>query len=80
VRQPLTPHIRLGLEGLIEFKKDVHKFDPEEYSISLPTAKGDVVVSVFDKVTVAISIVKDKATQRAKVKMELIKPVASATL
>jgi exosome complex exonuclease DIS3/RRP44 len=46
----------------------------------LPTAKGDVVVSVFDKVTVAISIVKDKATQRAKVKMELIKPVASATL
>ncbi|GHJ89926.1 hypothetical protein NliqN6_6328 [Naganishia liquefaciens] len=71
---------QLGLEGLIEFKKDVHTFDPEDYSISLPTDKGDVVVSVFDKVRVAISIVKDKSTHRAKVKMEMIKPVASATL
>jgi exosome complex exonuclease DIS3/RRP44 len=71
---------RLGLEGLIEFKKDVHKFDPEEYAIALPTEKGEVVVSVFDKVKVAISIEKDKSTQRAKVKMELVKPVSSASL
>lgn len=71
---------RLGLEGLIEFKKDVHTFDPEDYAITLPTENGNVTVSVFDKVSVAISIEKDKSTQRAKVKMELVKPVNSSSL
>ncbi|KAJ9101817.1 hypothetical protein QFC21_003156 [Naganishia friedmannii] len=70
----------LGLEGLIEFKKDIHTFDPEDYAITLPTDKGDVTVSVFDKVSVSISIEKDKSTQRAKVKMELVKPVNSSSL
>lgn len=74
--------LRLGLEGLITFKKDSHSFDPENYSISIPKADGtgDVTVSVFDKITVEVGIEKDPNTQRGKVKMVMLDPVNSSNL
>lgn len=71
---------RLGLEGLITFKKDTHSFDAENYTISLPSAKGEVTVGVFDKVTVEVGIEKDPNTQRGKVVMRLVEPVNSEGL
>jgi exosome complex exonuclease DIS3/RRP44 len=80
---------RLGLEGLVTFKKDQHTFDPEQYSMTLPpsaTAPGvaapaeGITLAVFDKVTVSISVVKDKNTQRGKVQMKLVHPVSSEGL
>jgi exosome complex exonuclease DIS3/RRP44 len=72
---------RLGLEGLITFKKDTHDFDPEEYTISVPTPKGSkAVIGVFDKVTVDVGIEKDPNTQRGKVVMRLVEPVSSINL
>jgi exosome complex exonuclease DIS3/RRP44 len=61
------------------FKKDTHVFDAENYTITLPRAggKGEVVVGVFDKVKVEVSIEKDVNTQRGKVKMVLVEPVHS---
>lgn len=61
---------RLGIEGLITFSKDTHTFDAENYTISVPGPSGhDVVISVFDKIEVEVSIEKDKNTQRGKVKV-----------
>lgn len=73
---------KLGLEGLITFKKDSHAFDPENYSISIPRADdaGQVTVSVFDKITVEVGIEKDPNTQRGKVKMVMLEPVNSGNL
>jgi exosome complex exonuclease DIS3/RRP44 len=72
----------LGLEGLITFRKDSHSFDPENYSISVPRAdgKGEVTVSVFDKIKVEVGIEKDPNTQRGKVKMVMLEPVNSSVL
>ncbi|GFZ46672.1 Chromosome disjunction protein 3 [Saitozyma sp. JCM 24511] len=70
----------LGLEGLITFTKDTHTFDPENYSIAIPSPKGDVAVAVFDKVVVEITVEKDANTQRGKVKMVLVEPVSSVGL
>ncbi|KIJ51340.1 hypothetical protein M422DRAFT_776615 [Sphaerobolus stellatus SS14] len=68
---------KLGIEGLVTFKKET-KFDPDLYNMNIPTPDGkEVTVSVFDKVTVSISVEKDKNTQRGKVKMALLKPVDS---
>jgi exosome complex exonuclease DIS3/RRP44 len=73
--------VRLGLEGLITFKKDTHTFDPEDYSITIPQAGGKgVKVSVFDAITVEVSIEKDPNTQRGKVKMVMVKPISSEGL
>ncbi|WVQ84127.1 hypothetical protein IAT38_006274 [Cryptococcus sp. DSM 104549] len=72
---------KLGLEGLITFTKDTHNYDAENYTISIPTPDGkEVQVSVFDKITVDVSIEKDKNTQRGKVKMVMVSPVASEVL
>ncbi|KAK6903838.1 hypothetical protein I203_107346 [Kwoniella mangroviensis CBS 8507] len=71
---------KLGLEGLITFKKDLHTFDPENYTIKIPSKKGEISVSVFDKITVDISIEKDQNTQRGKVKMVMVGPVSSEDL
>jgi len=76
----LTTCNRLGIEGLVTFKKET-KFDPDLYNITIPGADcKDVTISVFDKVTVSISVEKDRNTQRGKVKMTLVKPVDSKGL
>jgi exosome complex exonuclease DIS3/RRP44 len=76
----LTPR-RLGLEGLITFKKDTHEYDAESYTISVPTSSGSsAVIGVFDKVIVEVGIEKDQNTQRGKVRMVLVEPVSSVGL
>lgn len=71
---------RLGIEGLVTFKRET-KFDPDQYSITVPSHDGrDVTLAVFDKVTVNISVEKDKNTQRGRVKITLVKPVDSKEL
>ena len=72
---------RLGLEGLITFSKDQHNYDPENYTISIPSPSGEeVTIGVFDKITVEVSVEKDKNTQRGKVKMIMVAPVSSEGL
>jgi exosome complex exonuclease DIS3/RRP44 len=77
--------IRLGLEGLVTFKKEV-KFDPEAYSVFLPVSVSGVggekeaKISVFDKVKVRIVVEQDKNTLRGKVKMILVSPVDSTNM
>lgn len=66
---------RLGIEGLIRFKKDV-EFDAENYVIELLGSQ----VAVFDKVRVRIEVEKDRNTQRGKVKMSLVGPVDTSSL
>ncbi|TFY71746.1 hypothetical protein EVG20_g1249 [Dentipellis fragilis] len=73
---------KLGIEGLVMFKRDV-QFDAEEYTVTVPasaTNAKDVKISVFDQVTVNIEVEKDKNTQRGKVKMTLIHPIDSRAL
>jgi exosome complex exonuclease DIS3/RRP44 len=66
---------------LITFNKETHTFDAENYSLSLPTPSGGRVdVAVFDKVTVGVTVEKDKNTQRGKVVMRLVGPVDSDDL
>ena len=61
------------------FKRE-SKFDAENYTITVPGAKKDVKISVFDQVVVQIEVEKDKNTQRGKVKMTLLEPVDSSAL
>jgi exosome complex exonuclease DIS3/RRP44 len=76
----LTCSHRLGIEGLVTFKRET-KFDPDQYTIAVPSHDDkDVTVAVFDKVTVSVSVEKDKNTQRGRVKMTLVKPVDSRAL
>jgi exosome complex exonuclease DIS3/RRP44 len=71
---------RLGIEGLVTFKRET-KFDPDEYTITIPAHDGtEVTVAVFDKVTVSISVEKDKNTQRGRVRMTLVEPVDARDL
>ncbi|KAJ3733858.1 hypothetical protein DFJ43DRAFT_1067052 [Lentinula guzmanii] len=70
---------KLGIEGLVTFKRDT-QFDAENYTITVPGAKEDVKISVFEKVIVRIEVEKDKNTQRGKVKMTLVEPVDSSAL
>lgn len=55
------------------------KFDPENYSIIVPSpdGKGEAQLSVFDQVRVEIGVEKDKNTQRGKVSMKLVAGPAS---
>ena len=69
---------RLGIEGLVLFKRET-KFDPENYCISIP-GETETSIAVFDKVTVNITVEKDKNTQRGSVKMTLIHPIDSRAL
>ncbi|WWC59353.1 uncharacterized protein I303_101905 [Kwoniella dejecticola CBS 10117] len=80
---------KLGLEGLITFQKDTHTFDPDNYTINVPAPSGTgtangigqmIGISVFDKITVDISIEKNQNTQRGKVKMVMVGPVNSENL
>lgn len=64
------------------FKRET-QFDADNYTITIPSAGTggkDVEIAVFDKVTVAIEVEKDKNTQRGRVKMTLVKPVDSSAL
>ena len=67
--------IRLGIEGLVMFKKDM-QFDADNYTITV----GETTIAVFDKVTVRIEVEKDKNTQRGRVKMTLVRPIDSRAL
>jgi exosome complex exonuclease DIS3/RRP44 len=58
------------------FKKDM-EFDPNAYTVTLPSPQGPVTVAVFDKVQVNITVETDKNTQRGKVHMTLAPPVDS---
>jgi len=77
--------IRLGLEGLVTFRKEV-KFDSEAYSVFLPVSvsgvggENEAKISVFDKVKVRIVVEQDKNTLRGKVKMILVSPVDSTNM
>ena len=73
--------IRFGLEGLVTFKRE-NTYDAETYEISVPKEvgrpeAGHVKIGVFDKVTVEITVEKDKHSQRGRVKMFLVDPVDS---
>lgn len=62
------------------FKKEI-KFDAENYTITVPSPTGgEVTIGVFDKVTVDITVEKDKNTQRGTVKMALVSPINSSGL
>jgi exosome complex exonuclease DIS3/RRP44 len=63
------------------FKREV-QFNQEEYTVTVPggVQKKEVQLSVFDKVTVSITVEKDQTTQRGKVKMVLVEPVNSEDL
>ena len=80
-----TLFCRLGLEGLVTFKRDV-QFDADNYTIMVPPSGGaienaaPVAISVFDKVKVRIEVEKDKNTQRGRVRMTLVSPVDSKGL
>lgn len=77
---------RLGIEGLVMFKRDITQFDADNYTVTIPgsstaVADGrDVTISVFDKVVVNIEVEKDKNTQKGKVKMTLVHPIDSRAL
>jgi len=66
---------KLGIEGLVMFKKDM-QFDADNYTITV----GETTIAVFDKVTVRVEVEKDKNTQRGRVKMTLVHPIDSRTL
>jgi exosome complex exonuclease DIS3/RRP44 len=72
---------RLGIEGLVMFKRDT-QFDAENYTIMVPSTPSTTTIAVFDKVKVWIEVEKDKNTQRGRVKMtfKLIHPVDSRNL
>ena len=62
------------------FKRET-KFDAENYTISIPSISDkDVQIAIFDKVTVRITVEKDRNTQRGTVKMALVRPIDSKGL
>ncbi|KAJ7071550.1 hypothetical protein C8F01DRAFT_1111006 [Mycena amicta] len=77
---------KLGIEGMVFFKRDLTEFDAENYCVTIPgssaavTGNKDVVISVFDKVVVNIEVETDKNTQKGKVKMTLVHPIDSHAL
>ncbi|KAK7064735.1 exosome complex exonuclease dis3 [Favolaschia claudopus] len=77
---------KLGIEGLVMFKRDITQFDADNYTVTIPASSKavpgnkDVTISVFDKVVVKIEVEKDKNTQKGKVKMTLVHPIDSRAL
>ncbi|KAJ7748468.1 hypothetical protein DFH07DRAFT_829791 [Mycena maculata] len=77
---------KLGIEGLVMFKRDLTQFDADNYTVTIPgsstavSGDDDVTISVFDKVVVNIEVEKDKNTQKGKVKMTLVHPIDSRAL
>ncbi|KAF7340136.1 Exosome complex exonuclease dis3 [Mycena venus] len=77
---------KLGIEGMVMFKRDITQFDADNYTVTIPgtstavPGNDDVMISVFDKVVVNIEVEKDKNTQKGKVKMTLVHPIDSRAL
>ncbi|KAJ7037505.1 hypothetical protein C8F04DRAFT_1092687 [Mycena alexandri] len=77
---------KLGIEGLVMFKRDLTEFDADNYVVTIPgsstavSGNEDVTISVFDKVVVNIEVEKDKNTGKGKVKMTLVHPIDSSAL
>ncbi|KAJ7618363.1 RNB-domain-containing protein [Mycena rosella] len=77
---------KLGIEGLVMFKRDLTQFDADNYTVTIPSSSAavsgdeDVTISVFDKVVVNIEVEKDKNTGKGKVKMTLVHPIDSRAL
>jgi exosome complex exonuclease DIS3/RRP44 len=74
--------LRLGIEGLVTFKREI-RFDADNYTLTIPSSGPggkDIEIAVFDKVMVNIEVEKDKNTQRGKVKMCLLKPIDSSNM
>ncbi|KAJ7226076.1 hypothetical protein GGX14DRAFT_642735 [Mycena pura] len=77
---------KLGIEGLVMFKRDITQFDADNYTVTIPGSSAavpgddDATISVFDKVIVNIEVEKDKNTQKGKVKMTLVHPIDSRAL
>ncbi|KAJ7785712.1 hypothetical protein B0H16DRAFT_2528 [Mycena metata] len=77
---------KLGIEGLVMFKRDLTEFDADNYVVTIPGSSAavsgdeDVTISVFDKVVVNIEVEKDKNTGKGKVKMTLVHPIDSSAL
>ena len=63
---------------MVLFKREP-KFDAENYTVTItdPKSQKDVTIAVFDKVSVRITVEKDKNTQRGAVKMVLASPIDS---
>lgn len=61
------------------FKRE-NEYDAEKYELTIPHEGHNVTIGVFDKVTVEISVEKDKNTQRGKVSMRLLEPIDSQGL
>ncbi|KAK4050698.1 exosome catalytic subunit dis3 [Microbotryomycetes sp. JL201] len=74
---------QFGLEGLVMFKRE-NEYNAETYELSVPATDDNgsdkVVLGVFDRVKVEISVEKDRNTQRGKVIMTLVEPVDSRAL
>ncbi|KAH8924575.1 RNB-domain-containing protein [Atractiella rhizophila] len=64
---------KFGLEGLIKFKHE-NSYDEEKFEVTISTPHGPLVIGVFDKIKVDISVEKDRNTQRGKVTMKLAHP------
>ncbi|KAJ7151585.1 hypothetical protein C8R46DRAFT_1166474 [Mycena filopes] len=77
---------KLGIEGLVMFKRDLTEFNADNYVVTIPgsstavSGNDDVTISVFDKVVVNIEVEKDKNTGKGKVKMTLVHPIDSRAL
>ena len=76
MRRISTFPARLGIEGLVTFKRGI-QFDADNYTITVPAEGHDVTISVFDKVTVVVEVEQDKNTQRGRVVMSLSHPIDS---
>ena len=78
-KQILTVPVRLGIEGLVTFKREI-QFDADNYTITIPAGGHEVAISVFDKVKVMVEVEQDKNTTRGRVVMTLSHPVDSRAL
>ena len=63
------------------FKRD-NRYNAETYEIEIPKDKANpsgpqTKIGVFDKVTVEITVEKDKYSQRGRVRMFMVQPVDS---
>ncbi|KAJ7717328.1 hypothetical protein B0H16DRAFT_1799334 [Mycena metata] len=77
---------KLGIEGLVMFKRDLTEFEADNYVVTIPglstavSGDEDVTISVFDEVVVNIEVEKDKNTGKGKVKMTLVRPIDSSAV
>lgn len=72
---------RFGIEGVIKVKElsevgSAHEpkteFDDEKYTLKVDTGKREVLLELFEKITVEITDSKDEATGKRKINMKLL--------